>query len=426
MMEITSLSDAFLPLIGLAGFLVFAVIAGPLVSTRTPFSPPALMVAIGAVSACLLGDAFEPDLTLDHQIVERLAELILIVSLGGAGLRIDDDFSIRRWAPTWRLLAITLPLSIVGGYVVGSELLGLGVASALLVGAALAPTDPVLAADVQVGPPRAGPGGRARFALTSEAGLNDGVGLPFTLLAIAFAGYGEWRTDWVVDWLVVQFLWQIVGGTVVGVLLGRLFGYLIFHDSRMISLASTRNGFAALGVILVAYATAQFLQTNGFICVFVTAYVIRRHERERLKGYVDDLHIFADRVERFLMMALLFVFGGALQVGMLEGLQWSHALTAILLVFVVRPVCGLLGFISSPMMLREKVITSFFGIRGIGSLYYVAYAVGEAEFGDAADIWLVVTFAILLSVVIHGALAPHGMKWLDRRNPAGASRYVER
>lgn len=385
-----------------------------------------MMVGMGALLAWLLGDAFDPDLKLDHQVIERLAELILIVSIGGAGLRIDEGFSFRRWSSTWRLLAITLPLSIAGGYFVGSELLGFGLASALLVGAALAPTDPVLAADVQVGPPRSGPGGRARFALTSEAGLNDGVGLPFTLLAIAYAAHGEWRTDWIADWLLVQLLWQIVGGAIMGILFGRLFGYLFFHGSRTIRLAGTRIGFAGLGVILFAYSAAQILQTNGFICVFVSAYVLRRCEPEHLKGYIDDFHAFADRAERFLMMALLVIFGGGLQAGMLAGLEWAHTLAAAIIVFLVRPVAGLLGFLGSAMKLRERVITSFFGIRGIGSLYYVAFAIGEAEFVDAADVWIVVSFAILLSIVIHGALAPHGMNWLDRRLAAAGARRAER
>src|SRR5690349_4300799 len=146
-----------------------------------------------------------------------------------------------------------MPLSILAMALIGGWLLGLSIGAALLLGAALAPTDPVLAADVQVGPPRAGEEDEVRFTLTAEAGLNDGLAFPFVNLALAMAVHGITPDAWISDWLAVDVAWKLGAGLVVGWIVGWALSWLTFHLPPQAKLAQTRDGFVALGVIFVAY-----------------------------------------------------------------------------------------------------------------------------------------------------------------------------
>ena len=160
------------------GALVLLTAWLPMVLRQMPLSLPICCVGIGAALSAfpeVVGDVPRPQEHL--QVVEKVTELIVIISLMGAGLKLDRVFGWRRWMVTWRLLGIAMPLTILALTALGSALLGLGAATALLLAASLAPTDPVLASDVQVGPPGEGQEDEMRFALTSEAGLNDGLAL---------------------------------------------------------------------------------------------------------------------------------------------------------------------------------------------------------------------------------------------------------
>ncbi len=170
------------------GGILFALVAWlPLALRRLPLSLPIFCIAAGAAVFSIPGVSLRPMPLLYPDIAERLTEFIVIIALMGAGLKLDRVFDWRRWAVTWRLLAVTMPVTIAAVTAIGGWGLGLSWTAALLLGACLAPTDPVLAADVQVGPPRTGEEDEARFGLTSEAGLNDGLAFPFVNLALALS-----------------------------------------------------------------------------------------------------------------------------------------------------------------------------------------------------------------------------------------------
>ena len=170
-----------------AGILITLVAWLPLALRRLPLSLPIICMAAGAAIFLIPPITFRPLPTILPDVAERLTEFVVIIALMGAGLKLDRLFSWRRWNVTWRLLGITMPLSIAAITLIGVYGLGMSLAMALLLGACLAPTDPVLAADVQVGPPKSGEEDEVRFGLTSEAGLNDGLAFPFVNLAIALA-----------------------------------------------------------------------------------------------------------------------------------------------------------------------------------------------------------------------------------------------
>ena len=359
-------------------------------------------------------------------LTERLTELTVIVALMGAGLKLDRKVGWRRWNTTWRLLAITMPLTIAAAAFLGWWLMGLGAAAAILLGAVIAPTDPVLASDVQVSPPGEGEEDEVRFSLTSEAGLNDGLAFPFTYLAIGLAGLSATGATttwaWLSPWLGVDVLYRLAVGVGVGVAVGWLLGRALFRPpAGGDAVASSREGSLALAATFVAYAACELAHGYGFLAVFVAACTIRNHERDH--EYHQALHTFTSDVERVLTAILLVLLGGATP-ELLSHLTVGGAVVALLLVIVVRPITGYVALLGRDEPWQERFAIAFFGIRGIGSIYYLAYAANHAEFEDLEPIWASVTLTILASALIHGIAATPAMRYLDRvrksEDPTGA------
>ncbi|WP_312876424.1 cation:proton antiporter [Rhizobium laguerreae] len=206
----------------IVGVVVLLTAWLPMVMRRLPLSLPIACLVIGALLAWSpfpLLPRFNP--LENREFTERMTEIVVIVALMGAGLKLDRPIGWRRWMTTWRLLGIAMPLTIVVLAFLGSWILGLGAASALLLGACLAPTDPVLASDVQVGPPQTGEEGEVRFALTSEAGLNDGLSFPFIHLAVALALAEKEGTALFQHWAFLDVFWRLASGALMGWALGK-------------------------------------------------------------------------------------------------------------------------------------------------------------------------------------------------------------
>ncbi|CAN5798947.1 sodium:proton antiporter [soil metagenome] len=336
------------------------------------------------------------------EITSRLTEFGVIVALTGAGLKIDRRLGFKSWKTTWLLLAVTMPLTVVAVALLGWWALGFAPATAMLFGAALAPTDPVLASDVQVGAPGSGETDEVRFALTSEAGLNDGLAFPFTNAAIAMAGAAG--LGWVGEWLLVDVLYRITAGVVIGYLAGKGLAYLLFrvgdHDTK---LAQSREGLVALAVTLIAYTTTELAGGYGFIAVFVAALSVRDFERDH--EYHWELNRFADQLERLASAVILLLFGGAVANGVLGSVSWTMVGVASAILLVVRQLAGLAGIAAVKMPKVEKPAIAFLGIRGIGSFYYLSYALHEADFEGARELWAAVSVVVLASIVIHGFTA---------------------
>ena len=179
--------DTYIVLITLLGVIILLTAWLPMVLRKLPLSLPILAILLGvAFSTSSLSPVVTNPLE-NKELTKRLCEFVVIVALMGAGLKLDRRIGWRRWKVTWRLLGIAMPLTIAGIALIAATVLNVPIASAILLGAVLAPTDPVLASDIQVGPPSTGNEDEVRFSLTSEAGLNDGLSFPFVYLAIAVA-----------------------------------------------------------------------------------------------------------------------------------------------------------------------------------------------------------------------------------------------
>ncbi len=364
----------------------------------------------------------------ERELVERLTEVAVIVALMGAGLAIDRRPGWRSWQSAWRLLGITMPLTIAAVAALGWWLLDLDPAAALLLGAALAPTDPVLAAEVRVPGPNQAEEDVVRRSLTSEAGLNDGLAFPFVYAAIGLVAVGpsfEGLTQLALHWLTWDLVGRTLIGVLVGVVVGRVFALVAFRSrTRWLRLAEANEGMLALAATFTAYGAAEAVLGWGFVAVFVAGLSMRGYRRE--DDYHAELHRVSHQVERLLTLVALLIFGVACGSGLLVELTWGGLAVAAMLVVLVRPLAGALALLGSPGTRSERLAKAWFGVRGIGSVYYLAYAFGEAPFTDQRALWATAATAVLLSVVLHGATAAPALRRLDvlREQVSGESRQA--
>jgi NhaP-type Na+/H+ or K+/H+ antiporter len=386
----------------------------PRLLSRYAVSAPIAFVGAGL----LLGLVVDPEhlSPIAHpELTKHLAELTIIIALMGVGLAIDRPLSLLSWAATWRLLFVAMPAGIAALTGVG-WLLGLAPATALLVAAMLAPTDPVLASDVQVEGPTTGPEAEldeddeVRFALTSEAGLNDGLAYPFVYLAIFIATKSLSPWEWVA--------WDVVGKSVVGVVIGFVAGWLLGRmafaaPARSLRLSESREPVLALAMTLGVYGLTEVAHGYGFIAVFVAALTLRSVESKH--EFHGELHDFIGELEHILTWGVLLLLGAAITAGLLTPLTFSGVAIGVLLVFVIRPLVGWLSLWRSGMSRSERWAAAAFGVRGVGSVYYLAVASAYFE-SDLPWLWATLGFTVVLSVVVHGVAATPVMRFLERRS----------
>ncbi|NGP16540.1 cation:proton antiporter [Devosia aurantiaca] len=340
--------DPYIVVLTAAGVLIALVAWLPLALRRLPISLPIICILIGAVIFGTQHVGFDPSPGIHPYVTERLTEFVVIIALMGAGLKIDRVFSFKRWGMAWRLLLVTMPLSILAIIGVGHLMLGLGVVASLLLAASLAATT------------------------------------------------GE---EWFTSWLTYNVIWEIVAGIGCGWLVGRVFGWLTFKMPGD-TLAKTGDGLIAIAATFISYGVSELIHCYGFFAVFVTALTLRSAHRDH--EFQRDMHDITEQVERIAMMVLLLAFGGSLISGLLWVIGWTEVLAALLILLVVRPAAGLIGLIGAPATLGERITIAFFGIRGVGSFYYLAYGLNHGEFDEAERLWAILSLVVLISVVMHG------------------------
>ncbi|HWG95309.1 MAG TPA: cation:proton antiporter [Mycobacteriales bacterium] len=419
------LADLVFAVVGVGALLASLL---PRVLEGRPFSLPIVFVALGLLLGAL-PLPFDASPEGRATFVEHATEVVVIISIMGAGLGLDRRIGWRRWRTTWRLLAVAMPLTIVAVALLGYWALGAVPAVAALLGAVLAPTDPVLAGEVQVGEPASEPvesdlpEDEVRFGLTSEAGLNDALAFPFVYFAITMSLQGTAVQDWVLEWFAVDVVYRLAVGLLGGLAVGWLLGRLFFSSRRReLRLSEHREGFVALAATFLAYGATELVQGYGFVAVFVAAVTIR--SSERFHDYHRELHHFVEQVERLLTVLVLLALGMAAAEGLFDAVGWREAVFAAGVLLVVRPVTGYVALLGSGGLRRERAAIAFFGVRGIGSLYYLAYALTHGDFDEQGALYGVVGLVVLGSVLLHGLTAGPVMSRLDRQRdlePAGTA-----
>lgn len=405
--------DSYILSLAIIGLAALGMAWMPYLSQKIRISYAVIYVAIGILFYSLFGNVLPTPNPIKYaDYAQHLTELVVIISIMGTGLKIDQPFSFKTWSIPFRLVTITMLLCIGLMFLLGRYFLGFNIASALLLGAALAPTDPVLASDVQVGPPMEDVKDNVRFSLTAEAGMNDGVAFPFTWLAIALAMMTVNKNFDVGSWVLYDLIYRIVAGVGIGYAMGRFLAYLVFYLPEKRNFVVIKDGFVGIAATLLVYGVTELLHGYGFIAVFVTAITLRNSELNHQLH--KELHNFTDQVERILVAIVLILFGGCLASGILNYLTWPMALVGIAFIFIIRPLSGLMGLIGIPVHRKEKLAISFFGIRGIGSFFYLAFAINTYFFGYEKELWSLVSFIVLISVIIHGITANNVMNRMKK------------
>lgn len=376
---------------------------------RRSFSPPAVYLLLGALASAgltILGiDLIDP--IEQSELIERLAEFAVIVALFGAGLRIDRPLGWQRWRSTLLLITIVMPLSIAAVALFASAFLGLSLGAAIILGACLAPTDPVLARDVQVGPPGEGDRTETHFALTSEAGFNDGLAFPFVFLGVFVAAEGG--TDWFAEWFAADVIYGIAGGLAFGAVGGWAIGRGADWFRKHNWLKPTYDGWLAMAAVLAIYGFTEVIGAYGFLAAFAGGLSFRRYEWDHEAH--DRVHGGADFLENITELGMVLLLGSTVTIAGLAAPGLAGWLLVPALLIVIRPLAVLLAFIGSKVQMKERLLIGWFGIRGIGSFYYAAVAInaGVLAMGEIEQIYWTIIACVGVSILIHGYTAGPAM-----------------
>ena len=445
-----------------AGLLLLVMALSDSVLARLPLSTSMLYLAVGVAISPLWLDWVDVALASHAHALERIAEIVVLLSLFGSGLKMSVGLRDGRWLPPVRLATLSMVVTVALIALVAGVGLGVPLGAAILLGGILAPTDPVLASDVQIADPT--DRDRLRFALTGEAGLNDGSAFPFVLLGLGLLGLHDlgdslWR------WFALDVAWSVVAGLAIGAALGTVVGRFVLYLRRRHKEATGLDNFLALGLIGVSYGLASLAHGYGFLAVFAAGVALRRleqrasahgraaatkasgastqkpaavaaaahaspdpkhakraatHPRHAPAFMAHAVLSFNEQIERIAEVVAVVAVGA-----LLWAVDWSRAswwFVALLLV-VIRPLAVAVGLAGSATSPGQRVLVGWFGIRGIGSLFYLAYATDRGLAADtAAAMAALVLSVVVVSIVVHGISVTPLMKVYERRKPVRGGR----
>jgi sodium/hydrogen antiporter len=428
----------------LIGILLLSMALGGSVLSRLPLSTSMLYLAYGAALSPWWIGLIDIDLPSSSITLELLAEIVVLVSLFSSGLKLGAGLSDRRWIPSLRLALVSMLLTVGAIAAIGVGLLGLPLGAAILLGGILAPTDPVLASDVQVATPT--DRDQLRFALTGEGGLNDGTAFPVVLLGLGLLGLHD-IGEFGVRWLLVDVMWATAVGLGIGALLGAATASFVVYLRRTHKEAVGLDNFLALGLVALTYGVALHLHASGFLAVFAAGVALRFMEKrisskanresdgakakelpiEKLGGEAQ-LATHPEHAAAFMAHAMLSFneqldrIGEVAMVVCIGALLWAVDWSLMrwwflpLLLIVVRPMAVVIGLSGSRTSKTQRRLIAWFGIRGVGSLYYLTYAINRGLTGDVANLLIVMTLSVVVaSIVLHGISVTPLMGFYNRK-----------
>ncbi len=424
-----------------AGLLLTLMALGKTTLGRLPLSTAQLYLLVGLGIGPLGIGLLVIDPIDEAGILEVLTEIVVILSLFAAGLKLRTPLSDGRWKLPIRLATVSMTLTVAGIAAIGVFGLELPIGAAVLLGAVLAPTDPVLASDVQIEDPD--DTDRLRFSLTGEAGFNDGAAFPFVMLGLGLLGLHDVGVNFS-RWLLVDVVWAVFGGIAVGALLGVAVGRLVVYLRRTHREAVGTDDFLALGLVALAYGVALLVSTYAFLAAFAAGLALRAEERRETgdepaadveamahEGQAEEVAVdehvapaymasavlgFAEQLERIGAVALVVLVGA-----LLHRADWTldalWFVPAVLL--IVRPLAVWIGMAGSSSSGLQRELIAWFGVRGIGSVYYLMFAETHGLDDGFSDLLLgLVLTTIAVSIVVHGVSVTPLMKWYSRRSDA--------
>jgi len=431
--------DAFALGTFIIGLLLIVMTMASSYLSRLPLNAAMLYLGVGVALGPLGLGLLKLDALENRVMLERLTEIAVLISLFTAGMKLELPLRDWRWRIPVQLATISMILTVGVVTALGVYGLGLSLGASVLLGAILAPTDPVLASDVQVSNP--GDRDRLRFGLTGEGGLNDGTAFPFVMLGLGLLGVhelgeGGWR------WWTVDVIWAVAGGLGLGYVLGALVGRVILYLRVRHQEALRSDEFIAFGLIALSYGVALLCHTYGFLAVFAAGLALRRidegpqtaqpkpvetketgselsPEEEAASGaeapanMMNAVQRFNSQLESFVEVGIVLAVGVLLSTVKFErDVLWFVPV----LFLVVRPLAVYLGLIGTRVKGSQRNLISWFGIRGIGSLYYLLYAINHHIEPALAERLLSITLAVVVaSIVVHGISVTPLMKHYEMR-----------
>lgn len=414
----------------IVGVLLVVMALSGSVLARLPISTAMLYLMVGlAVSPWGIG-LLSTKASQHAALLETLTEVVVLISLFSAGLKLSSGLTARRWMLPLRLAVVSMVVTVLAIALVGFMFMGLSAGAAILLGGILAPTDPVLASDVQVHTP--GDRDQLRFSLTGEGGLNDGSAFPFVLLGLGLLGLHD-IGSFGLRWIALDVLWGSACGLAVGAGLGLAVGKLVLFLRREHREGTGLDDFLALGLVALSYGTALMLRGYGFLAVFAAGVALRHLvdrqsvnlaasqravekaavtpdttaaeaaavHRDHAPAYMAHAVLgFNEQLERIGEVTAVIAIGA-----LLWAVDWHKAVwwfVPLLLLFI-RPLSVAIGLAGSSATGNQRLLIGWFGIRGIGSLYYLMYATNHGLPATLADQLTSITLSVVVaSIVLHG------------------------
>ena len=414
----------------LVGVILLVMGVASTVLKRVPITSAMLHLGVGLWLGPTGADAFHFNPLQEAPLLELLTEVAVLISLFSAGVKMPVPFGFARWrAP---LLLATVSMALTVGLVAAFAVLvlGLPLGAGILLGAIVAPTDPVLATDVQSR--HAGDRDRLRFTLTCEAGMNDGTAFPFVMLGLGLLGV-HGLGDSGLRWVLVDVLWGIGGGIGIGVLAGVVLARVGWSLRGAPQKHQLLDDFLGLGLIALVYGVSLQLHVWGFLAVFFAAVALRQTEmqlasRAAPSAFVDGQAepgtdvpstvsqgslVFKEHLERLSELLLVLLLGGSLY---LDSWSWPAVGLALFLFAVARPLSVFVGLLGTRTPRRMLGMTAWFGVRGIGSMYYLMYAI-QHGLPEALSLQLMqlTLIVVALSILLHGLSVKPLMNLVWRR-----------
>jgi len=394
------------------GLLLLFVTLGSGLIARSPFSYAIIYLIVGIIIGPYGFGLFQlrRDGIFNTELLKRLTEFVVIVSVYGCGLKIGRPLRLAAWDITLRLIGILMPISIFAIAAVGKFFLGMDWGAAILLGAILAPTDPVLASSIQLRDTN--DDDELRFGLTSEGGLNDALAFPFVYFGLYALKDDNWD-NWIKFWVGVDLIWAIGAGIIMGFIVAKAIVWLDKKIKERHPVDDLMEDFVALSAILLTYALTEIINGYGFLAVFVAGLIIQKSYQNTEKP-LAQLE-FIEQVEKLLEIGTILLLGTILLYQPMVNFAPQSILVILLLFLIIRPIGVFISTIgrhtarspqNNKLYSQKRLLFGWFGIRGVGSLYYLAYAFDNGLKGELAEqiAWITYT-TIIVSVLVHGISA---------------------
>ncbi|MFA6903272.1 MAG: sodium:proton antiporter [Gallionellaceae bacterium] len=406
---------------------------------RSPITSAIVYLAVGLLVGPSVLDLFHFNPLQESGLLETLTEVAVLISLFAAGIKMPVPVNFTRWRMPILLATVSMAITVAMVAVFAYYVLGMPLGAGVLLGAILAPTDPVLATDIQIRHP--GDHDHLRFTLTCEAGMNDGSAFPFVMLGLGLLGLHD-LGDFGINWLLVDVLWATLAGIAIGVIAGIALAHAGWKLRSKPHQHELMDDFLGLGLIGVVYGLTVMANGWGFLAVFFAAVALRQTELklalgahlafdssktqqiarangqpntepEPLPTVSHGSLVFKEHIERLSEVVLVLLIGGSLY---LNSWTWQAVGLSLFLFIVVRPLSVVISLLGTHTTWRIRGLAGWFGVRGIGSLYYLMYAI-QHGLPEALSLQLIqmTLIVVTLSILLHGTSVKPLMELFWRR-----------